>query len=272
MRSASSVSRLLRALGRLVVAGLVLAAGPAGEAWARDDRGDVVRSLREYMAAYEAQDMERLRRVWSLSKLEAFLIEQTWEQCDDIFLSIDQHGLELDGDRARVEFDQNLGYGCERGNAVSKLRLEADLVRTRGGWQIERIVSRDNGDSLPAVASRGAPTSRDSLEAHSSALAALGEYQNAMTSCDLGALSRIWIMNRAERLNLEGFCRRFEGISVSVSGLGVEVDGDKGVVRFAQRVRYKRPGGQVQNAISSLRAALVRRSGGEWAIWSLSEN
>lgn len=271
--SARGGSRRARrpAVAGLAAAALALGLLAAPEAGARDDRAAVSATLREYMAAYQARDIDRLGRVWDLSPLEASLIKSTWKECDDLFLSVTERGVRLHGDRAEVDFDQDLGYGCARGNALSQLELRATLARTPKGWRIREITSRD-GRGLSAIASRGvAPTSRAGFEAQSSALAALDEYRTALSSCDLGALSRVWIMNRTERSGLEGFCRSFDGISVAVQGLGVEVTGDKGILRFAQRVSYRLPSGEMQNAMSSLRAALIRRSGGEWAIWSLRE-
>lgn len=263
--------RLSNAASLLTLLALALGGASPAAAASASERKAVQDALREYMAAYQARDIERLANVWRMEKAERLFIERTWEQCEEAFLSVKQRDLDVTGNEAWIDFDQSLGYRCQDANALSRQHLRASLKRARkGGWRIDEIVVLGNGASADAVQSLGAaPVSTRGLENHTAALDALDAYEAAMQRCDLDDLASVLIMSRSQRRSLDSFCRSNRDISVSVEGLAVDVQGDRGTLHFAQRISFTTPTGSVRRAFATLRASMVRRSGGEWAIWGL---
>jgi hypothetical protein len=99
-------------------------------------------------------------------------------------------------------------------------------------------------------------------------LTALDEYREALRDCDLTELSRVWIMNALERQILEGVCHEYESLSVVIRSPRVAMAEDRARIDFTQSVAYPGTRG-LRHTQSDLTALMVRRDGGEWAIWKI---
>jgi hypothetical protein len=109
---------------------------------------------------------------------------------------------------------------------VSRPSIDAELVRRSGGeWVIVDM----------------APTSAGSAGAASQPVDAglgdaLGRYQRALELQDIELVARVWVMNPAERAQLQSFFDRQDASRVSLDWTVLRVDGDHAVVRFVQQL------------------------------------
>jgi hypothetical protein len=243
------------------------AAAAAAALGAGEPANAVRNAMDEYRSAYTSRDTERLRSVWDLSRVEAFLMKAAWRRCEPVDLTLDERTLEVEGGEAKVAFDQRMTYRCPGGSTHSVRALEARLEqRPDGSWKIAKLVTRKAPKSLTVWAS-GSVSAATTVPA----IEALHTYQTAIQSCDLDGLSGAWVMSEAERSHVARFCARYgEKLSVSVRQQDVRLDGDRGEVRFLQEVTYE-DRGRVRQVMADLRAALVQRKTGEWTMWDLED-
>jgi hypothetical protein len=222
-------------------------------------------ALERYRSAYETQDMERLREAWEMSSIDALLLEQAWQSCELLNVSVESVEIELKEREASASFDQVIDYRCETRDATSRLLLRAGLAeQADGSWKILRFTRRTTAPE------RVRATSRAPVSATSSAppLDALHAYQSALQACDVEALSRTWVMSARDRDLFARFCERSEKVSVSIEQQDVDLQGDRGEVQFAQTVTAER-GGQICETNATLRASLVKRESGDWSMLNL---
>lgn len=232
------------------------------------DQARIVAALDAYRDAYAAQDTARLLDVWDLSRVEAFFMRQAWKRCEEVDVQISDPTVQVQGDRATADFNQELTYGCHGGKMRSIQALEARMERKPdGSWKIARFVSRKGAPPL-AVSAHGSVSAETSVPA----IEALYVYQSAIQSCDLDSLGQAWSMTDAERDYVQRFCEKYGGrISLSVRQENLHTDGDHGEVRFQQELTLQE-GGRVRQILASLKASLVRRKGGEWTMWNLKDD
>jgi hypothetical protein len=224
-----------------------------------------------YRDAFESRDSERLGSVWRMTPVEKLLVERAWAGCSDLSLQVevdsDTAVLSERGDRASIDFDQTILLHCSRRESKNRSRLRATLERAPSGrWEIVRMSPREAALTTARPLEPGAPTASPGAEA----LSVLQEYEAALEACDLTALSRIWILTPLERQYLDGVCRRYDHLSVAISGQQVAMAGDRARIDFVQDVGFPDASG-LRRTRSDLTALMIRRSGGEWAIWKIRE-
>lgn len=131
--------------------------------------------------------------------------------------------------------------------------MTAELVRrVDGGW----VISKLNPTKTPL---KGASPIADEPELEKT----LDRYRMALTRGDMNALSSVWLMNPAERAELDRIADGPNALSVSISKAHQKIDGDHAWVIFLQqqsatttpKVRRK----------ASRRGLSANDSVGEWA-------
>jgi hypothetical protein len=79
----------------------------AGSQKATDGESEALHeALRKYELAFESRDVDRLGQIWLMNPYERDLIEELFAWTSLVAISIDTHDVRLDGDRARMDFDQ----------------------------------------------------------------------------------------------------------------------------------------------------------------------
>jgi uncharacterized protein YchJ len=230
-------------------------------------RPSIGESLREYRDAFETRDLDRLGRVWRMSAVERLLIQRAWEACGDITLELEMGDARADGEEASVFFDQKLVLDCAERQAETHSRVRASLERDRDGrWVIVDLSPRET--ELNGATRLDPRDPRDERPDRTAVLTALDEYREALRDCDLTELSRVWIMNALERQILEGVCHEYESLSVAIRSPRVAMAEDRARIDFTQSVAYPGTRG-LRHTQSDLTALMVRRAGGEWAIWKI---
>jgi hypothetical protein len=239
-------------------------AKPDPEVPARPSIGE---SLREYREAFEARDLDRLGRVWRMTAVERLLIQRGWEACGDITLELVMGDTRVKGEEASVFFDQKLVMDCAERQAETRARVRAQLERDQEGrWVIVDLSPRES--DLTGATRLDPRDAQDERPDRMAVLTALDEYREALRDCDLTELSRVWIMNALERQILEGVCHEYESLSVVIRSPRVAMAEDRARIDFTQSVAYPGTRG-LRHTQSDLTALMVRRAGGEWAIWKI---
>jgi hypothetical protein len=230
-------------------------------------RPSIGESLEEYREAFEARDLDRLGRVWRMTAVERLLIQRGWEACGDITLELEMGDTHVEGEEASVFFDQKLVMDCAERQAETHSRVRAQLQRDRDGhWVIVDLSPRET--ELTGANRLDPRDPQDERPDRTAVLTALDEYREALRDCDLTELSRVWIMNALERQILEGVCHEYESLSVAIRSPRVAMAEDRARIDFTQSVAYPGTRG-LRHTQSDLTALMVRRAGGEWAIWKI---
>jgi len=113
---------------------------PAGTA--KPDRGAAA-ATREFEAAFEAKDMDRLSAIWMMSEGEQEKLEKVFRRSSGTRFQIDLVALSTEGRHATFDFDQLFVSRTRRPGDSAIDRLRAQLSRDDDGdWVISRLVSR----------------------------------------------------------------------------------------------------------------------------------
>ena len=108
------------------------------------------------------------------------------------------------------------------------VELQAQLVKRSGGeWVIVRL-GRSSALSPTALSLVG-----DEAGVHK----ALREYERALEQRDLQRLSRVWVMNPAERAAISRFFDESPGLDVEIEPGELTIRGDQATLLFHQRFR-----------------------------------
>jgi hypothetical protein len=202
-----------------------------------------------------------------MSAVERLLIQRAWGACGEITLELEMEDARADGEEASVFFDQKLVLDCAERQAETHSRVRAQLERDRDGrWVIVDLSPRET--ELTGATRLDPRDPRDERPDRTAVLTALDEYGEALGDCDLTELSRVWIMNALERQILEGVCHEYESLSVVIRSPRVAMAEDRARIDFTQSVAYPGTRG-LRHTQSDLTALMVRRAGGEWAIWKI---
>ncbi len=142
--------------------------------------------------------------------------------------------------------------------------FDAALIRrAHGEWVIVSLTPRAaTGDESTSLDRSAPPTESDERGVHAS----LRAYEQALEGRDLDHLGRVWIMNPLEREELRRFFERADAVSVAIDFTDLFVDGDRAVLRFAQRFAASlRPDfGRAFRAFD--RALAARDAYGTWSL------
>lgn len=232
-------------------------------------------ALAEYKRAFENRDMSRLSAIWAINPIERALVERAWENCEHISLTYRVGKVRAEASKASIDFLQTLRFRCPTEGDSSESRLRATLVRSGAGdWTISSIADRDSPAPAPRrnrTAASSAAATRIPLSAtgrEKAALTALNQYSAALRTCDLPALSRVWIMNPLERQILKGVCFQNRQLAVSITESRVFDSDEQLRVDFTQDLAYQGSRGARQTR-SELTALLVQRGDGAWTIWKI---
>jgi hypothetical protein len=144
-------------------------------------------------------------------------------------------------------------------------QMRADLVRRDAGeWVIVRLEPGEAPAAGPAPAPLQPADEREIRRA-------LDAYERAFEERDASGLSRVWVMNPAERSSVERMFDQGGSISVSISEVAIEVEGDRARLAFEQRFAQAR-GPQMASRLERLyaRALAASDSLGSWALDTLS--
>lgn len=228
-------------------------------------------ALLEYRTAFVGRNLEKLESIWSMGAVERLLIKNAWSTCEKIDLSLETTRMRVMGDRAKVEFDQQLEFLCPNESRTSESTLTADMERGEDGqWKITRIGDRQKDPMAlagPAALARHEEATADDATMHR-ALETLSDYESALQRCDLVSLQRVWIMTDLEEQILQGLCFRRGELDVTISQPNVSLSKGQVSIEFTHDlVRHGREG--PQQTRSRLTALLVEREDGHWAIWKV---
>jgi hypothetical protein len=153
--------------------------------------------------------------------------------------------------------------GADPASAVGA-RIEASAVRrTNGEWVLTRVAPAPDPVASAAPTVAFDPGNEDQRKL----LHLLAEYERALERRDLGALTRIWVMNPAEREHLSGLLAS-GAPRVSIGVAEILVDGDQGVLRFDQELSFAPdPRPRASPLDRAYRRALAANDGvGHWSL------
>lgn len=103
--------------------------------------------------------------------------------------------------------------------------MNAELIkRSDGSWVIAKLSTAENLE----------PTDSE-LSEHPGLQATFDGYRRALARGDMEQLSSVWVMNPAERQELERLASNQSRISISISDATFVVNGDRATVQFLQR-------------------------------------
>ena len=106
----------------------------------------------------------------------------------------------------------------------NQVPMTAELVRrSDGSWVIAAL--RSNAD----LEVHDAP-----LADHPGLQSTFDRYRRAIARGDTIQLGRVWIMNPAERADMERLARQGKRVSISITRASLEVEGDRATVSFLQ--------------------------------------
>lgn len=155
----------------------------------------------------------------------------------------------------------------EPGERTSVARLQADLVRRRGGeWVIVSLVPIEGPDSVKRMGLAPDDAERMRLEA------TLTEYEHAFEKRDANRLSQVWLMNPYERERLIELFSWTSMVDISIDSLVLQIRGDRARLDFEQQfVMAARP--RVANLArrAFVRALAAHDAAGAWDIDSLRQ-
>jgi len=107
----------------------------------RDD--GALATMREFQAAFEEKDIDRLAAVWLMSSLERDTTERVFKHGRDTRVRLELRGIESKGSRATVDFDQRLITATTRPVQSALDRLSAWIARAADGrWVISQMRPR----------------------------------------------------------------------------------------------------------------------------------
>ncbi len=249
-----------------------VSAGPNAGGLAPELKAALNWALLEYRTAFVGRNLAKLESIWSMGAVERLLIKNAWSTCERIDLSLETTKMRVMGERAVVEFDQQLEFLCPNESRTSESTLTADLVQGDGGeWKISRITDRQTDPmafaSGPARLAEHEETPADDATMHR-ALETLSDYESALQRCDLVGLGRVWIMTDLEEQILQGLCFRRGALEVTISEPHVSLSSGSVSVEFTHDLVRNGNSGP-QSTRSRLTALLVERDDGNWAIWKV---
>jgi serine/threonine-protein kinase len=102
---------------------------------------EALATMKEYEAAYEARDIDRLARIWEMSSDQKENMKKFFGSIKTLSIVIDKVRVQQNGDRLSVEFDQKVTAPDVQ---PTQAALVATLVRNESGsgWKIEKMRPR----------------------------------------------------------------------------------------------------------------------------------
>lgn len=208
--------------------------------------------LKEYEAAYQAQDIERLARVWDMNPFERLTMSTLFANYESLSMSVVPRAVHRSGRGLFVDFDQTSGRLQGR---ILEARFRASMIRRSSGEWVILSLKR-----------RGAPPLiRRNPDQDQGPLATVREFQSAFERRDINRLASVWLMSPSERDTTERIFNQRAHTKVGFKLWGVESKGNRAIVDFDQRLitATRRP---VQSGLDRLRAWIVRAADGRWVI------
>jgi len=146
--------------------------------------------------------------------------------------------------------------------------FDAELIRrARGEWVIVSLAPSAATSEVAKLDPRAtAPSESDERGVEAS----LRAYEQALEGRDLDQLARIWIMNPIEREELRRFFERAESVRVAIDPTQLVVNGNRAVLRFAQRFAASLRPGLGRSFRAFERALAARDAYGTWSLDQLS--
>jgi hypothetical protein len=116
--------------------------GGAGQDMQAVDPGALA-AAREFKAALESKDIERLAAVWSMTEPEQEAMRGVFQRAPDVRFQVDLLGLRSEGRHATLDFDQRFSSSRPQASDSALDRLRAQVTRGEDGrWVIDRLVTR----------------------------------------------------------------------------------------------------------------------------------
>jgi hypothetical protein len=118
------------------------AASPAGAPVPPAREREIRRALDAYEKAFEEGDAPGLARVWVMNPAERSSVERMFEQGGSISVSISEPTIELEGDRARLAFEQRFAQSRGPGMGGRLERLYARALAASdslGSWALDTL-------------------------------------------------------------------------------------------------------------------------------------
>jgi hypothetical protein len=100
------------------------------------------RALLEYERAFEERDVDRLAQVWLMNPYEREALEELFAWSSMVAISIDALQVDMDGNRAHLDFDQKFVMSSRpRVATLARRAFERALAAhdAQGGWDIDTL-------------------------------------------------------------------------------------------------------------------------------------
>jgi hypothetical protein len=218
--------------------------------------------LREYEAAYASHDIERLSRTWRMNPLDRTMVTHMFREYRDLAIGLELGALRSSTVEPTLDFDQQISVARTRTGATP---LRAHMARrVTGDWFITRLeVRRGPSIGVPTLAAQ----SRSEETRRQFPSGVLQEFQEAIQAQDIDRVSRIWVMNNAERAALESLFDRTPDTTSRVVLRGRMIGDTQATLDFDQRFRAA-SSLRIERTLArtELRAHFARDDRGEWYI------
>jgi hypothetical protein len=122
--------------------------GPVRSARAEPSAGESaenagVAALREYEAAYEALDIARLARIWSMNRNERRTMAALFQDAQRISLELEIQTVQVEDESVYIDFDQVVREVGQASLTGRPARMTATVIpQAAGHWVISSILPR----------------------------------------------------------------------------------------------------------------------------------